>query len=64
VTRAREDGRAAHHGDCEEDEDAAHVYKTLTASDTSTHDGFSVPRCDDCFPAVASNFFCRNGIIF
>ena len=30
--------------------------KTLTASDTSTHGGFSVPRraAEDCFPALVA----------
>ena len=35
--------------------------KTLTASDTSTHGGFSVPRraAEDCFPPlVATAFLC------
>jgi auxin response factor len=33
----------------------SHMFcKTLTASDTSTHGGFSVPRraAEDCFPAL------------
>ena len=31
--------------------------KTLTASDTSTHGGFSVPRraAEDCFPPLVNN---------
>lgn len=31
--------------------------KTLTASDTSTHGGFSVPRraAEDCFPPLVAN---------
>lgn len=31
--------------------------KTLTASDTSTHGGFSVPRraAEDCFPPLVEN---------
>jgi auxin response factor len=60
----REDRSAARDGDGEEDEDAAavkrlarvpHMFcKTLTASDTSTHGGFSVPRraAEDCFPPL------------
>lgn len=34
---------------------ASHMFcKTLTASDTSTHGGFSVPRraAEDCFPPL------------
>lgn len=33
--------------------------KTLTASDTSTHGGFSVPRraAEDCFPPLVWDFF-------
>ncbi|GJN18111.1 hypothetical protein PR202_gb05238 [Eleusine coracana subsp. coracana] len=57
--RAREHGSAARDGE----EDAAmkriarvpHMFcKTLTASDTSTHGGFSVPRraAEDCFPPL------------
>ncbi|KAK3165033.1 hypothetical protein QOZ80_1AG0028060 [Eleusine coracana subsp. coracana] len=57
--RAREDGTAVRDGE----EDAAmkriarvpHMFcKTLTASDTSTHGGFSVPRraAEDCFPPL------------
>ncbi|TVU35601.1 hypothetical protein EJB05_17499 [Eragrostis curvula] len=63
-TRARENENAARHGNGggEEDEDAVkrlarvpHMFcKTLTASDTSTHGGFSVPRraAEDCFPPL------------
>lgn len=34
--------------------------KTLTASDTSTHGGFSVPRraAEDCFPALVFLLIC------
>ncbi|KAL5989503.1 hypothetical protein ACLOJK_010395 [Asimina triloba] len=49
-------------GDCEEEENdvpgksaTPHMFcKTLTASDTSTHGGFSVPRraAEDCFPPL------------
>ncbi|GJM93621.1 hypothetical protein PR202_ga10190 [Eleusine coracana subsp. coracana] len=57
--RATEDGTAVRDGE----EDAAmkriarvpHMFcKTLTASDTSTHGGFSVPRraAEDCFPPL------------
>lgn len=49
-----------------EDEDAENVgkpmiphmfCKTLTASDTSTHGGFSVPRraAEDCFPPLVTS---------
>lgn len=68
--RAREDGGAAR-GCCggEEDEGAAmtrlarvpHMFcKTLTASDTSTHGGFSVPRraAEDCFPPLVHSSVC------
>lgn len=35
--------------------------KTLTASDTSTHGGFSVPRraAEKIFPPLVSNFFIK-----
>ena len=49
-------------GDGEEEDTEAMVkattphmfYKTLTAPDTSTHGGFSVPRraAEDCFPPL------------
>jgi len=49
-------------GEEEDLEDAAksttpHMFcKTLTASDTSTHGGFSVPRraAEDCFPPLVT----------
>jgi len=40
---------------------ASHMFcKTLTASDTSTHGGFSVPRraAEDCFPPLV-RLHCR-----
>lgn len=42
-------------GDGEKKPRMAHMFcKTLTASDTSTHGGFSVPRraAEDCFPPL------------
>jgi len=40
---------------------ASHMFcKTLTASDTSTHGGFSVPRraAEDCFPPLVRHYEC------
>jgi auxin response factor len=40
---------------------ASHMFcKTLTASDTSTHGGFSVPRraAEDCFPPLVYDTIC------
>jgi auxin response factor len=40
---------------------ASHMFcKTLTASDTSTHGGFSVPRraAEDCFPPLVYHTIC------
>jgi auxin response factor len=64
----REDRSPARHGDGEEDEDVVgrlarvpHMFcKTLTASDTSTHGGFSVPRraAEDCFPPLVRSCSC------
>ena len=36
-------------------------YKTLTASNTSTHGGFSVPRraAEDCFPPLVRSLACQ-----
>ena len=44
-------------GDGERKSGMLHMFcKTLTASDTSTHGGFSVPRraAEDCFPPLVS----------
>lgn len=56
------EGEAKENEDINKDETAVvpekstpHMFcKTLTASDTSTHGGFSVPRraAEDCFPAL------------
>jgi len=66
LARAREDEDAARDG-----EDGAamrplartpHMFcKTLTASDTSTHGGFSVPRraAEDCFPPLVQQPFAQ-----
>jgi auxin response factor len=72
--RVREDWSAARHGDGEEDEDAVgrlarvpHMFcKTLTASDTSTHGGFSVPRraAEDCFPPLVRSCSCGGLILW
>ncbi|KAM0054587.1 putative transcription factor ARF family [Helianthus debilis subsp. tardiflorus] len=55
----REGGRAVEHAEDEngvvEKTTTPHMFcKTLTASDTSTHGGFSVPRraAEDCFPPL------------
>jgi auxin response factor len=48
-----EDGKEG--GDGEKKPRMPHMFcKTLTASDTSTHGGFSVPRraAEDCFPPL------------
>ena len=45
-------------GDGEKKLRTSHMFcKTLTASDTSTHGGFSVPRraAEDCFPPLVIN---------
>lgn len=64
--------------DCEEEDMEAdikstmpHMFcKTLTASDTSTHGGFSVPRraAEDCFPPLVillyfSYFVCKFSLL-
>lgn len=46
-------------GDGERKSRMLHMFcKTLTASDTSTHGGFSVPRraAEDCFPPLVIEF--------
>lgn len=56
------DGKESENGGVDEDgnsvmpaKSTSHMFcKTLTASDTSTHGGFSVPRraAEDCFPPL------------